>query len=71
MAEIKRDVPPPSIRAPGERRGFSALLLLALLVLVAALLAWAYLKTPPTTPDPAKTAIPETVPNAAPPTAQP
>ena len=51
------DMPP---RAPGGGRGILALLVLA--VLGAALALWAWQRNPPGAPDPAATAVPETVP---------
>lgn len=50
----------------GNGRGMSALLILALLILVAGLTVWAWRDTPPDAPPAPATAMPETVPHAAP-----
>ena len=47
--------------------GSTILLLLVLLVIVAILAFWAWSRNSPSTPNPTATAIPKTVPNAAPP----
>lgn len=53
------DPQPPHSGPPGGR----ALLLLLLLIAIAtALVAWAYLRHPPGTPEPSRTATPDTVP---------